>query len=200
MGCRMRLRELPDLAETYTKPHDARAYGHGHHLRVEQTKAVVRWIAAWQKVRHVADFSCGNGEIPSAVLDVRPDATILLGDYAPGYPYDGPLDKHLTDLFLRNVELDLYTCCETLEHLPDPASTLERIYCASRLLVLSTPVNNWGDENGEHLWAWNRGGVEDLLRDTAWVPVHYSVSDTRPLDGVYTYGIWVCHRNGEDLT
>lgn len=199
-GCVQRLRELPDMDETYTRPHDAGRFGHGHHLRVEQTKALVRWIADWQRITSVGDFSCGNGEIPRAALDVRPDVRVLLGDYAEGYELSGPLEKNLTDLFLRGYELDLYTCCETLEHLNDPANALERMYCASRLLVLSTPVGNWGDTNTEHLWAWNRGGVEDLLRDTGWVPVHYTLSDTRQIDGIYTYGNWVCHRNGEDLT
>lgn len=183
MGYRTRLRDLPDMDSTYVEPHDHRRFGHGHHLRVEQTKAVVRWLAEWKDVATVADLSCGNGEIARAADN---NVTRYLGDYAPGYYFHGPIEETIEQI----QAVDLFICCETLEHLDDPAFVLQRIHAKSDFLVLSTPVNNFGDPNAEHLWEWNRGGVEDLLRETDWSILHFSESDTRPLDGVYRYGIW----------
>lgn len=185
MGYRLRLRDLPDMDSTYVEPHDHRRFGHGHHLRVEQTKAVVRWLAEWKRIATAADLSCGNGEIVRAAGFAFGDPYIL-GDYAPGYEFQGPIEETIEQIPV----VDLFVCCETLEHLDDPGGVLQRIHAKSDFLVLSTPVNNFRDPNAEHLWEWNRGGVEDLLADTGWSILHFSESDTRPLDGVYRYGIW----------
>lgn len=183
MGYRTRLRDLPDMDSTYVEPHDHRRFGHGHHLRVEQTKAVVRWLTEWKDVDTVADLSCGNAEIARAAGN---NVMLFLGDYAPGHRFHGPIEETIKQIHL----VGLFICCETLEHLDDPGHVLCQIRDTADYLVLSTPVCNFGDQNPEHLWEWNRGGVEDLLRETGWSVLHFSESDTRPLDGVYRYGIW----------
>ena len=45
--------------------------------------------------------------------------------------------------------------------------------------------------NGEHLWAWDREGVEDLLKRTGWQPVAFTSVDSREYGEPYLYGIWV---------
>jgi hypothetical protein len=51
---------------------------------------------------------------------------------------------------------------------------------------LSTPVSAWDDTNREHLWAWSRSDVEELLAATGWTPERYVTAD----GGWYTFGIW----------
>lgn len=185
-----RLRALPDLATTYTEPHDHRRFGHGHHLRVKQTIAVAKWLHEWGGCGSVADLSCGNGHV--AIAAATSGDRVYLGDYAPGYEFRGPIEQTHAELWeaTDHKGVDLFVCCETLEHLDDPDLVLRQLRRISRYLVLSTPVDNWDDANGEHLWAWDRVGVEDLFKAAGWQELHYTESDTRPIDGVYQYGIW----------
>ena len=180
-----RLRNLPDMQATYAVPHDHRLYGHGHHLRVEQTKAVARWLAEWKGCVSAADLSCGNGEVLTDLGRVGVTQRHY-GDFAPGYDYHGPIEQTIEEI----PNVDLFICCETLEHLDKPLHTLSRIRDKARYMILSTPVENWKDANGEHLWAWSQRGVEHLTSSTGWGILHFTLSDTRPLDGIYTYGIW----------
>lgn len=179
-----RLRNLPDMQATYTEPHDHRLYGHGHHLRVEQTKAVARWLAEWKGCVSAADLSCGNGEV---LTDLgRAGVTQRhYGDFAPGYDYHGPIEQTIEEI----PNVDLFICCETLEHLDDPQAVLKKIRSKARLLVLSTPIENWNDPSAEHCWSWDRAGVDDLLNQTGWGVLHFSLSDT-VMENYYRYGIW----------
>lgn len=181
----MKVRSLPeDMGAMYPEPHDHRRYGHGHHLRVEQSKAVAQWLASWGSIGSVADLSCGNAEI--ALAAAPSGAVMWLGDFAPGYAYTGPIEQTI-----KQIEpVDLFICCETLEHLEKPGWVLSRIRDKARYLLLSTPFDNFGDTNAEHLWEWDRRGVEDLIESHGWRILHFSESNTRPIDGIYRYGIW----------
>ena len=175
-----------ELAQLYIEPHDHRRYGHGHHLRVETTKVMAQWMAEAAQLTSVADLSCGNGEIATS-LRFGPRLTIL-GDYAPGYGYTGPLE----DTLPRIKEVDLYICSETLEHLDDPTHALFLMRDAADHLVLTTPINAWGDTNAEHYFAWDREGVESLFTSTGWTPVMFMTVDSTVLGEPYEYGLWGC--------
>jgi hypothetical protein len=58
-------------------------------------------------------------------------------------------------------------------------------------LVLSTPLDCWDDDNTEHLWAWDRPGVEMLLADCGWSLDYFIDVDSRAWGETYRYGIWV---------
>lgn len=174
------------LERIYSAPHDHRRYGNGHHLRVETTKVMARWMREARNMVSVADLSCGNGEI--ALSLGLPPHNVILGDYAPGYPHTGPLEETLSKI----REVDLYICSETLEHLDDPEKALFLMRDAASWLVLSTPLEAWGDPNEEHYWAWDREGVESLFARTGWSPVLFSSVDSRVLGEPYLYGIWCC--------
>lgn len=189
MGRVERLRpahSVEDLHRIYAVPHDHNRFGHGHHLRVEATKVMARWLRDATKSISVADMSCGNGEIALA-LGFQPRNT-LLGDFAPGHAHTGPLEDTLPEI----GEVDIYICSETLEHLDDPDRALFLMRDAAEHLVLSTPINAWGDTNKEHYWAWDRSGVEGMLSAAGWEPIMFMSVDSTVLGESYEYGIWAC--------
>jgi hypothetical protein len=169
-----------DLRELYATPHDHRRWP-DHHLRVNVTIQVGRWLAG-DTLAAAADLSCGNGTI----LDAMPAATRLHGDYAPGWDYTGPLERTLNQI----PPVDLYVCSETLEHLDDPDKALAKIRDRTRMLLLSTPVEAWDDDNPEHYWAWSRTDVEDMLAAAGFRPVVYTAVDFRPAGLPYCFGVW----------
>lgn len=189
-----RLRPLPspdELAAMYPVPHDHRIYGRGHHERVEATIALalehLDESARWS----VADLSCGNGEIARRI--VTDHGPLHLGDIAvlpgelPGTKYCGPIEQTL-DLI---PVVDAFVCSETLEHLDEPLVVLGRIRAKASSLVLSTPLECWEDTNGEHLFAWDREGVETSMLGSGWQPDAFTAVDSREYGEPYLYGIWV---------
>lgn len=188
-----RLRPDPtteQLAAVYVeRPQDRWMYGLGYHRRVATMLALAARHGAG--ARSVADLSAGNGLIGWTVgaLLGLPAADIHLGDIHPGHRYTGPLEQTLQQI----PAVDLFVSGETLEHVPDPAGMLAAIGGTARALLLSTPVDNWGDENPEHLWAWDTSHVEGLLDGAGWTPVAATMLDTRCIPGErYRYGLWYC--------
>lgn len=182
----IRLRDLPERDTVYDVPHDHRRYGHGHFLRVEMTQVIARTLCTPGAV--VADLSCGNAAIATDLLD-HGASRLILGDYAPGYEWSGPIESTITEIG-RNV--DVFILSETLEHLDDPPAVLKQIRDKARLLVLSTPIEAWVDANTEHCWAWDRQGVETLLNEAGWTPTVFASLDSRVFSEPYLYGMWAC--------
>lgn len=170
-----------DLQLIYDKPHDHRRFGRGHGERVTAMIDVVDGMY-WKTA---ADLSCGNGVVLNSIIaDVK-----HYGDFAPGYPIRGPIEKTITDL----PAVELFILGETLEHLDDPNLVLNQIARQADWLLMSTPIEAWGDTNGEHYWAWDRDGVEELLAVEApsFNVVEFRTVDTRPYGEPYLFGIWL---------
>ena len=129
------------LDELYPKPHDHGLYGRGHGLRVEITQTIAKDMAREVQATVVADLSCGNAAIAKYL-----DLPTILGDYAEGYEYTGPLEENLPKM----PSVSLYICSETLEHLDDPITALRQMREKAEGLVLTTPINAWEDTNKEH--------------------------------------------------
>lgn len=165
------------LAELYATPHQHTRWP-DHVARVEATIVFARDFAP--DPTSVADLSCGDGAIALA-LSPSP----ILGDFAPGWPVTGPLERTLPQL----EPVDLYVCCETLEHVERPAWTLDAIRAVARRLVLSTPVAGEDGDNEEHYWAWDREGVEALLAGAGWQVDAYVELDP---GAQYVFGVWGC--------
>lgn len=183
-----RLRDLyHNLEEMYPAPHDHRIYGRGHHERVEATIMVGKETIPEANRQIVADLSCGNGEIAKRI--VIPGGTLILGDFAPGYPIHGPIEETLDVKTFPLV--DVFVLSETIEHLEDPLDILLRINEVSEYLLLSTPLECWDDGNAEHLWAWDREGVEGMAQTAGWAPLDFCSVDSRAWGEPYLYGIWV---------
>lgn len=181
MRRRLRPAHTPErLAEIYAKPHDHSKWP-DHVLRIERTIDVAKSIGP---VGSVADLSCGSAAIANAVDAKR----VILGDYAAGYEYQGPLEGTLEQI----PHVDLYVCTETLEHLDDPDKVLKQIRGKAATLLLSTPIDNWADQNEEHYWSWSRFGVERMLAAAGWTVEKFEVLDfTHVSPWHYRWGIWV---------
>lgn len=169
------------LARIYATPHQHSKWL-DHKVRVAVTAQFAHALAG--RAATGADLSCGDGTILSS-LDV---GERFFGDFAPGYPYAGPIDDTIDQIPL----VDLYVCCETLEHLDDPDRTLRLIRGKAKTLVLSTPVDAFQDTNEEHYWSWSRTGVEAMLGEAGFTVVSYCELDFRPSGGEYSFGVWYC--------
>lgn len=172
------------LLELYKTPHDHRIYGRGHGLRVEITKIVALDIAREVSASSVADLSCGNGEIAKSLCFTN----TFLGDFAEGYHFVGPIENTILGI----PEVDVYICSETLEHLDCPEEVLGLIRKKAKSLVLTTPIGAWNDTNKEHYWAWDREGVETLLKDSGWSIETFAMLDSTVFGEPYVYGMWGC--------
>ncbi len=181
------------LSVTYATPHDHRLYGRGHGERVDRTIKMINAYTSSSRpgtIGIVADLSCGNAEIARGVRadDGWAPSELHLGDIAPGYQYHGPVEDTVQHL----DPVDLFIHAETLEHLDDPDLVLRAIRPVARHLALSTPIEAWGDTNGEHYWAWSRQDVEDMLAAVLFTPVDYDEVDSTAYGEPYRYGIWMC--------
>ena len=168
------------LAAIYPQPHDHTRW-RDHHVRVDATIALAKGV---ENVHSVADLSCGDAAIAKAVAA---EVTIL-GDYAPGYDIQGPIEETIHQI----PDVDLYVCSESIEHLDDPDTVLKLIRSKARHLVLTTPVDNWGDANIEHYWSWSRQDVEAMLAAAGWRIEVYNMLDMRAAWSPYCFGMWVC--------
>lgn len=171
------------LAEIYAHPHDHSRW-EDHRIRVGVTTEVCRWFTRRGDVHTVADLSCGDGAIARALDAER----LILGDYAPGYDHTGPIETTIEQI----PPVDLYICSETLEHLDDPQTVLERIRPKTKYLVVSTPVDRFDDANPEHYWAWDKTGVDEMLTTAGFHVEVYCPLDLRPAGYYYCFGIWGC--------
>lgn len=156
-----------------------------HQIRVAATLAVVPAIEGHSLSG--ADLSCGDG----AVLRAMNLTTRHFGDLTPGYDHTGPIEQTVQQI----PDVDVFVCTETIEHLDDPGAVLVAIGQKSARLVLSTPVDAWGDPNPEHYWAWDREAVEDMLTTAGFRVAVYAALDLRPQNSAsYCFGIWGCLR------
>ena len=182
MSDRIRLRPAysdDELAKIYATPHDHTKW-EDHLVRVATTAQFARTCAG--KASRAADLSCGDG----AVLDAIRATEKVYGDYAPGYPLTGPIEQTID----RISPVDVFVCCETLEHLDDPDLVLRKIRAKARGLVLSTPVGAFDDTNPEHYHAWSREAVEAMMVAAGFQLRVYMELDFRSCGGVYAFGVW----------
>lgn len=171
-----------ELSKIYATPHNHVIYGRGHGERVASTVALARKHLPGNTLS-VADLSCGNAYIAKALAC----PTMILGDYAPGYEYTGKLETNLALI----PDVDAYILSETLEHVNDPQLVLTLIRDKAKHLVLSTPLECWGDTNAEHYWAWDQAGVEELMTNAGWTVKAFDFVDSRTYGEPYLYGIWI---------
>lgn len=174
------------LARIYATPHDHTRWA-DHHLRVDVTASLTRWVATQFGCRTVADLSAGDGAIVNSLQ--LPASVVHLGDFAPGYQYTGPIEETIHQI----PSVDLFICSETIEHLDDPDEVLYQIGQKAGALVVSTPIGEVEEVgNPEHYWGWDVDDVVRILDDTGWEVV---VTNVLELPGwTYDYQIHACRR------
>lgn len=170
------------LLEMYQKPHNHFLFGRDHHLRVDVTTTIAKNTVVVHGLKSGADLSCGSGHI---IKNITLDE-IYLGDFAPGYELVGPIEETVSQI----PEVDIFICSETLEHLDDPFSVLVDIRKKSKSIILSTPIDAFGDPNPEHYWSWSRAGVEWLMAEAGWKIDSFTMLDTTTFGAMYKFGIW----------
>jgi len=172
-------------AAAYPTPHDHLLYGRGHSERVDEmiqlgNQAIKRWPFP---LKYGADLSCGNGAVLKALdLDSK-----YYGDIAPGHAFHGPVEETINEI----PDVNLFVLGETLEHVYDPAALLDALMNRIDVLLLSTPLDCWGDTNAEHYWAWSQKGVEQVASRSGFSPQEFSMVDSTAYGEPYKYGIWV---------
>lgn len=165
-----------ELALMYAEPHDHREWS-DHVNRVEETISFAKSHALFGRV---ADLACGDAAIARA-LSSEP----ILGDYAPGYQFTGPIERTIRDIPF----VDVFVLTETLEHLDDPETVLRRVRNKTRQLLVSTPLLTEPDGNPQHYWCWDGEAVRDMLVQTGFDPYAYR----EIFNGIgYHYQLWVC--------
>lgn len=169
-----------ELNELYAVPHDHSIFP-DHVLRVQDTVSLALELID-STCLYAADLSCGDAYI----LDQLPIHVKIYGDYAPRYDFVGPIDTTIKQI----PSVDLFICCETLEHLDDPMATLKAIREKTRKLIVSTPLGEFDDGNPEHYWGWDKDGMRKLLLKSGFHPVLYR--ETRPPMG-YVFQHWGCN-------
>lgn len=166
-----RVRPTPtgsELDELYAHPNDASRWAE-HRLRLDITRALAR--ETFGDLAVVVDPAAGKSPL---ALDLAGREAVT-GDLSPRAPVDRPGVDAIT--FLDELPpnyADLVLLGEILEHVDDPVELLAAACRAGRRLIVSTPLDEPAGVNPEHVWRWNRPGVEYLLGAAGWWPVAYA--------------------------
>lgn len=182
-----------ELAELYKEPWKMESDWLDHEHRQRGTLEVVDRLVygIWgdmlgKKIRG-ADLSCGDGYLASQL----PYVNWKLGDFAPGYEFQGPIEKTIDEI----DRVDLFICTETLEHLDEPELVLQKLRKKTRALVVSTPNMYCWDENPQHYWAWDRHAIRYMLQDAGFLNLDCQISPRGVRNGHefgYEFQIWGC--------
>ena len=168
-----------ELEKVYDHQYDHTSFA-DHILRVEHTIEFARDNVPMDKTMlTVADLSAGDGAIAKGL----PFPNKILGDYYPGLEYVGKIEETIEQIPV----VDLFVLSETLEHVDNPGAVLKQIRNKTKYLLVSTPEDNWDDDNLEHYWSWDKDGVEGLLRDAGFEPIAFLSEKLW-----YTHQYWIC--------
>lgn len=174
---RVRCREMPstaELATLYPAPHSSKStkiLSRDHEQRIKKTLELADWFIDEGTDHKGADLSCGDATFARCFsLDWS------LGDFAPGYAFHGPIEKTIHEI----PDVDVFVCCETIEHLDDPDAVLVEIRKRTKKLILSTPICTWVDKNPEHIWAFDDDAVQDMLKKAGFRIVDYKRTTAQP--------------------
>lgn len=166
-------------------------YGHtrreDHHIRVGITIHIARWLRDHLGATTAADLSCGDGAILTGLH--LPRSMCTYGDLvsAPHLDINGPIEETI----LSAPQVDLFILSETLEDVEDPGLLLRKARLVCRGIIVSTPVDEMGDDNPEHYWGWGVKDIRKLLIDAGFNPTTLTLLDAQ-IPGGYTHQIWGC--------
>jgi hypothetical protein len=157
-----------------------------HRVRVDVTLAIGRHLL--EDGDTIADLACGDGTIATRLFDPDGQGRLILGDLAPGWLIQGPIEQTIEQLEPGSV--GLFVCCETLEHLDDPDAVLAAIRKRTGRLLLSTPDGEADTRNPEHLWGWDHTDVRQMLERAGFIPHTCTLLGLRLAGWQYDYQIW----------
>jgi len=179
---RKRLREKYSdemLANIYKQPHNHISW-EDHKFRVQVSIGLLKPILP---LNSAADLSAGDATIINS-LDID---NKYIGDFASGYEYQGPIEKTIDEI----PSVDLFICSETIEHLDDPDTVLNKIREKTKWLLLTTPNGENNDSNPEHYWGWDTEGIEDMLKKSGFSTMMLNTLRCDGIPGAYNYQMWL---------
>lgn len=171
-----------ELAQIYAKPHDHTKWPDHIHRVKETIRLANRWLDVPEA--YGCDLSCGDG----AILQGLNVMYRYFGDFAPGWTYQGPIEKTLDEISY----MDVFVLCETLEHIDRPFDLLKRIRKKTDKLILSTP-DTTEDDNPEHYWSWDREDIAEMLEMAGFRPDRYHNIHYDKIKDSYNYQLWLCN-------
>lgn len=137
------------------------------------------------RIDSIADMSCGSGDIPRKIAEAS-HIEPLLGDFAPGWEYTGPITETVPQLPV----VDLFVLSQTLEHLDDPDSDLKLIRAHCRNLLIASPIDET-DVVEDHYWSWGKADIEQMTGEAGFAVSAYIEFDMTPLWYPHCkFGIW----------
>ena len=174
-----RLRPNPtpsELAELYRWPNNADRWRE-HKLRVDVTVALAS--SRWPDPLLVIDPAAGAGRTGRELTGYG--GTLITGDLSteanvdhPGRTADDLLGHWADEVDIaERRRADIIVLGEILEHVENPAQLLRYAAGAGTGLVLSTPLEEPAGVNPEHVWRWDKAGIEHLLAEAGWRPLDY---------------------------
>ncbi len=169
-----------ELEEIYSQPWQMQDDWEDHRQRLDFTLRVAKQVVAAEYTT-AADLSCGDAYWRQKF----PQLDWTLGDYAEGYNFRGPIEETIEQI----DPVDVFFCCETIEHLDDPDYVLQRIRLKTKRLVLSTPFKHEEDVNPEHYWSWDSEAVDEMLKMAGFESFMYMETKHQP---GYIFQIWGC--------
>lgn len=168
----MRTRLLPEKPPEYTTTRN-NYESVNHRVRALTTGAI---LASLDSVETFLDPACGDASILEAAYTLRKFTSATLGDIShaqilainPEFPHT----KVVSDIWTKLSNSPKHDCVvltEILEHLEDPDRILRLARSRGDWLVASSPIGDPEDgRNGEHLWAWDQSGYQEMLFDAGW--------------------------------
>jgi hypothetical protein len=150
-----------------------------HISRIASTIGFINKFVKDKDFKTIADLSAGDAAIINAI-DIP---NKIIGDFYPAFEYHGKIEDTIEQI----EPVDVFILSETLEHVDNPRKVLEQIRNKTKYLIVSTPQDNWNDDNQEHYWAWDKAGVENILKDAGFEPIEF-MSETL----WYTHQYWIC--------
>lgn len=136
----------------------------------------------------IVDLAAGDGAIAQQ-LGGAFDVPVILGDITPRYNIVGPIELTLDKL---EDDAGLLVMTEILEHVKDPDLVLTKARLHANMLLLSTPMDedNNGEGNEEHYWSWGQDDIFEMLREAGWDPLaRWNFTPTS--DDYYTFQNWI---------
>lgn len=149
-----------------------------HKDRIQSTIGFINKFVKGKKFKTIADLSAGDAAIINAI-DIP---NKIIGDFYPAFEYQGKIEDTIEQI----DPVDVFILSETLEHVDNPLEVLKQIRNKTKYLIISTPQDNWDDDNEEHYWAWDKDGVEELLNDAGFEAIDYMSEKLW-----YTHQYWI---------
>lgn len=166
-----------ELKNIYAGEHNPHRWPE-HTERINLTRAIAQRLIDANRLKTVADLSCGDGSLVLGLENIRAQTMCDIHSHAP-------IEE--TVRLLESV--DLFICTETIEHLEAPWTVLECVAPKTKYIVLSCPFEeDPAIGNYEHYWSFDASDVANMLMQAGFGALQSNIISGE--GWTYTYQIW----------